>query len=175
MGESLILPEEVSSESIPTHVKRKESAATQKRKQLESLAKSRLGLWVSQAQAHNPYLSISQDDLINWLVLEHEETLSARELEKIEKLFFNQLRFARQMIQKLMSSEVGSGSHEQLFMLYKKHLKPPQNSDASQSKTPSLTVNAESKKRGKSREKSLNNIKNNSDIDSKSNEKTEDK
>lgn len=146
MGEPLMLPQAVDDESKTTHRKRKESPTTQKRKELETLAKARLASWESLAQAHNPYLSVSKDDLINWLVLAHEESLSTRELEKIEKLFFDQVRFARQMLQKLITAEDESGNHEQLFMLYKKHLKPAQNPDVRQDKTVPLTVRKELKK-----------------------------
>lgn len=65
----------------------------------------RLNGWVADLEERLKGISITRNQLVQWLIMSHEAALSAPELRQIEDEFFDELKFAEWAIKELKTAQ----------------------------------------------------------------------
>lgn len=67
-------------------------------------ALTKLGKWNDEISRRLRGVKLTRSDLVNFLILNHEEQLSSRELGALEKEFFDEVKFAQWAVEELKSA-----------------------------------------------------------------------
>ncbi len=72
---------------------------------LQGEARERVQKWVEELNAQIKGLRLTKTDLVTYLILDHAETLSSDDVQKIRKSYFDEVRFATWLLKEVKDAQ----------------------------------------------------------------------
>lgn len=91
--------------SLSENKKRTKSLRHPDRLTVSPKALERLNGWVADLEGQLKGINLTRNQLVQWLILSHADSLSAQELKQIEAEFFDELKFAEWAVRELKAAQ----------------------------------------------------------------------
>ncbi len=92
-------------------------------------ALSKLSKWNETISTLLRGVKLTRSDLVNFLIMNHDEQLSARELRSLEELFFDEVKFAQWAVEELKAAKL-RGESVTLADVINRHRSPKSESQS---------------------------------------------